>query len=69
MANVHYTTQNLSQYLNCFELFDLDKKKADQLSLCMSPGATKTIAGAMSFAGLQLLEERNALIKASGGTH
>ena len=59
MAQIHYTTSSVSQWQNCFELFDFDKRRADQLSLCMAPWASRTIASQMSIAGRLLLAERN----------
>ena len=59
----HFVTQSLSQWENNFALFDLDKRKADQMSLCMSATSSRTIASQMSKAGLRLLDERNNRLK------
>ncbi len=59
MAQIHYTSPSISQWENCFELFDFDKRKADQLSLCMAPWASRSISTQMSVAGRLLLTERN----------
>ena len=63
MAQIHYTSPSISQWQNCFELFDFDKRRADQLSLCMAPWASRTIASQMSIAGRLLLTERNESLK------
>ena len=63
MAQTHYTSASISQFQNCFELFDFDKRKADQLSLCMAPWASRSISTQMSVAGRLLLTERNERLK------
>ena len=69
MAQTHYTSASISQFQNCFELFDFDKRKADQLSLCMAPWACKSISTQMSNAGLRLLEDHGPEGRVvSGGT-
>lgn len=65
MAQIHYTTSSVSQWQNCFELFNLDPKVADRKSLTMAPWASRTIASQMSNQGLALLNERNERLKSA----
>ena len=65
MAQTHYTSASISQFQNNFELFDFDKRKADQLSLCMASWASRTMASQMSNQGRALLNERNERLESA----
>ena len=65
MAQVHYTTASISQWLNNFELFNLDPAVADRQSLTKAPWASRSIGSQMSNQGRALLNERNEHLKSA----
>ena len=65
MAQVHYTTSSVSQWLNNFELFNLDPAVADRQNLTKAPWASRSIGSQMSNQGRALLNERNERLKSA----